>query len=207
MPTARSSPADGEKPEDFCWATASGSKIPSHGSPWTHTSRLAGRSLVHAKTPWDLFVAIGDGMLGAYWSPVMIEGVTTSYILTGWLLMLKMGFLHRDINIGNVLMLGPPVTKVFGAWTIEQFVTQLRLQGRGEPLAEHVSLLEQMIGELGSPGKCYGFVVDGNMATCLEDYFTPRSMEEKSVSAPIVSGTWLMRCPRREHTSSCPRTW
>jgi len=67
MSTARFSPADGEKLEDFHWAIASDSKAPSH-SPWTHASRLAGRSLVHAKTPWDLFMAIGHGMLGAYWS-------------------------------------------------------------------------------------------------------------------------------------------
>jgi len=64
MSTARSPPVDGEKLEDFRWATVSDSKIPSH-SPWIHASRLAGRSLVHAKTPWDLFIALGHAMLGA----------------------------------------------------------------------------------------------------------------------------------------------
>ena len=57
----------------------------------------------------------------------------------------EMGFLHRDINIGNVLMLDPPVTKPSGAWTMEQLVTQLRFQDGGEPVAKHVSLLEQTI--------------------------------------------------------------
>ena len=59
--------------------------------------------------------------------------------------MLKMGFLHGDINIGNVLMLDPPVTKPSGALTMEQLVTQLRFQDGGEPVAKHVSLLEQTI--------------------------------------------------------------
>ena len=61
---ARFLPIDGEKPENFHWAIASDSKAPSH-SPWIHASRLAGRSLAHARTPWDLLMAIGHGMLGA----------------------------------------------------------------------------------------------------------------------------------------------
>jgi len=102
--------------------------------------------------------------------------------------MLKMGFLHSDINIGNVLMLDPPVTKPFGAWTIEQLVTQLRFQDGGEPVAKHVRLLEQMIRELGSPGKCYGFVIDGDMTAHLEDCLTLRDLRERSVGIPDCVG-------------------
>ena len=86
--------------------------------------------------------------------------------------MLKMGFLHGDINIGNVLMLDLPVTKPSGAWTMEQLVTQLRFQDGGEPVAKHVSLLEQTIRGLDSPGKCHGFVVDGDMSARLKDSLT-----------------------------------
>ena len=96
---------------------------------------------------------------------VMVEGVTTSYIPTGWLLVLEMGSLHRDISIGNVLMLDPPVTKPFGL-TMEQLVTQLRLRDGGG-LAKHVSLLETTIKGLDFPGKCYGSVIDGDMPACL----------------------------------------
>ena len=78
--------------------------------------------------------------------------------------MLKMGFLHGDINTGNVFMFDPPVTKPSGAWIMEQLVTQLQFQDGGEPVAKHVSLLEQTIRGLDSPGKCHGFVVDGDMA-------------------------------------------
>ena len=126
--------------------------------------------------------AHGHWTRNAWCVPVMVQGVTTSYILPGWLSMLKMGFLHRDINVGNVLMLDPPVTKPSGAWTMEQLVTQLRFQDGGEPVAKHVSLLEQTIRGLDSPGKCHGFVVDGDMAARLEDSLTLGDLRERSVS-------------------------
>jgi len=74
--TARFLPVDGEKLEDFHWAIASDSKTPSHPqcrSLWMHVNKLAGRSLVHAKTPWDLFMAVGHGMLGACWSWLQVS--------------------------------------------------------------------------------------------------------------------------------------
>ena len=110
-----------------------------------------------------------------------------SHTSIGWLLILKMGLLHRDINIGNVLMLDPPVTKPFGAWTIEQLMTQLHLQNRDE-LAKHVSLLENMVGGLGSPGKCYGFVMGGDMAACLESYSMLHGTGERSVGVSNCVG-------------------
>jgi len=102
--------------------------------------------------------------------------------------MLKMGFLHRDINIGNVLMLDPPVTKPFGAWTMEQLMTQLRFRNGGEPVVKHVSLLEQMIRGLGSHSKCHGFVVDGDMAVRLEDSLTFSDLRERPVGMPDCIG-------------------
>ena len=64
---ARFLPTDQEKPEDFHWAITSDYKVPSNPqrrSLWIHVSKLVGQSLAHAKTPWDLFIAIGHGMLG-----------------------------------------------------------------------------------------------------------------------------------------------
>ena len=76
MSTARFLPANEERPEDFHWAITSSSKVPSHPQHrdlWIHVSKLVGRSLVHAKTPWELHVAIGHAMLGAcqLWLQVM----------------------------------------------------------------------------------------------------------------------------------------
>jgi hypothetical protein len=136
----------------------------------------------------------------------MVTGVTTSYMPTGWLLMLKMGFLHRGINIGNVLMVDPPVTKPFEAWTIEPLVTQLRPENNDEPTG-HFSLLENAIKELGCLSRCCGFIIDGGTAARLEGYFTPREIEEKSVGMPNYAGNLTDVIPRREHTSSCPGNW
>ena len=71
MSTARFLPTDEEKLADFHWAIPTGSKVPpghQRRSLWIHVSKLVGKSLVHAKTPWDLFVALGHAMLGACWS-------------------------------------------------------------------------------------------------------------------------------------------
>ena len=66
--TARFLPTEEEQLEDFHWAITSSSKVPSHPLRrylWIHVSKLVGRSLVHAKTPWELYIAIGCAMLGA----------------------------------------------------------------------------------------------------------------------------------------------
>jgi len=66
MSTARFLPAE-EKPEDFHWAINFDSKppsLPQCRSLWIHASKPVSQSLVHAKTPWDLFMAIGHVMLG-----------------------------------------------------------------------------------------------------------------------------------------------
>ena len=67
MSTARFLPTDNEQPRDFHWAITTSSQVPSrplHRCLWIHVSKLVGRSLVHAKTPWELYIAVGHGMLG-----------------------------------------------------------------------------------------------------------------------------------------------
>ncbi|KAJ8503339.1 hypothetical protein ONZ45_g10942 [Pleurotus djamor] len=55
-----------------------------------HASSFVGRSLVSVDTPWELFYSVAQAMLG-------------------WLSMLQSGFLHRDINIENVLVCDEPI--------------------------------------------------------------------------------------------------
>ena len=99
--------------------------------------------------------------------------------------MLRKGFLHRDISIGNVPMLDPPVVmEPFAEWTIEQRVAQLHLQDGTTELDKYVDLVEKM----GSPNQCHGFVIDGDMAARLEDCFTLRDAEEISVGTPDCVG-------------------
>ena len=67
--TARFLPTEEEGLKDFHWAITPTSKVPSHPQRrylWIHVSKLVGRSLVRAKTPWELYIAIGHAMLGAY---------------------------------------------------------------------------------------------------------------------------------------------
>lgn len=67
--TARFLPTDDERLKDFHWAITQSSQVPSRPQRrllWIHVSKLAGQSLVHAKTPWGLCLALGHGMLGAY---------------------------------------------------------------------------------------------------------------------------------------------
>ncbi|KAF9645822.1 hypothetical protein BDM02DRAFT_399433 [Thelephora ganbajun] len=66
--TARFLPVEGEPLEEFHWKTRNDSQAPSHPQSrtlWIHVSNLVGRSLVHSRTPWDLHIAIGHGMLGS----------------------------------------------------------------------------------------------------------------------------------------------
>ena len=75
----------------------------------------------------------------------MVKCVVIPYMPIGWLSMLRNEFLHRDISIGNILMLDPLVPmKPFEARTIGQFMTRLSLQYEDE-LARCANLLEVVI--------------------------------------------------------------
>ena len=104
----------------------------------------------------------------------------------GWLEMLRRGFLHRDVSIGNILMVDPPVTmKPFEVQTIEQLMTQLSLENVGE-INKDIGLLEGAIKNVGHMDEWHGFVIDGDMAARLEGYFTSRDTGEVSVSIGLV---------------------
>ena len=112
----------------------------------------------------------------------LASGDAVPHIPTGWLEMLRRGFLHRDVSIGNTLMLDPPVMMgPFRAREVKQLMTQLPLRYEGD-LARYARLLEDEIEGVDHMDKCCGFIIDGDMAASLDDYFTPRDMGEVSVS-------------------------
>ncbi|KAF9650144.1 hypothetical protein BDM02DRAFT_1513122 [Thelephora ganbajun] len=182
--TARFLPVEGEPLEEFHWKIGNDSQVPSHPQSrtlWIHVTKFVGRSLVHSKTPWDLHIAIGHGMLG-------------------WLSMMLKGFLHRDISIGNVLILDPPMTtKPFESETpvVEQLMAQPPLEdddqrrAHEDELARHAELLAQTIKEIGPLDKCHGFILDGDMAVRLEGYFTSRETETRSGTYEFMSANLL----------------
>ena len=100
--------------------------------------------------------------------------------------MLRKGFLHRDVSIGNTLMLDPPVTmEPFEVQTIKQLMTQLSLENGGE-INKDIGLLEGAIKNVGHMDECHGFIIDGDMAARLEGYSTSRDMGEVSMSIGLV---------------------
>ena len=101
-------------------------------------------------------------------------GVTVSHMQAGWLWILKKGFLHRDISIGNILMLEPLLkldpSKLF----------PLGDENENE-LNKYIKQLEGTVEKMGLSKECHGFVIDGDMAASLDGYFTPRKTGERSV--------------------------
>jgi hypothetical protein len=94
--------------------------------------------------------------------------------------MVMVGFVHRGGF--NILVSDPPVTmEPFKTWDVDELPTQFPLRDTSE-LAQHVSLVKDIIEKLGSPGKCCGFVVDGETTARLEGYFKQR-YDAESVSA------------------------
>ena len=99
--------------------------------------------------------------------------------------MLRIGFLHRDISIGNVLMLKLPVEmEPFEEWTVEKRMEQLHLQDRTPELTKYVNLVEKMVKEMGSATQYRSFVADSDTAASLEGYFKSRDTGERSVGMP-----------------------
>ena len=98
-------------------------------------------------------------------------GVTVSHMQAGWLWILKKGFLHRDISIGNTLMLEPP---------LKLDPSELFLLGNKDEvkLNEYIKQLEETVKKMGLSEECHGFVIDGDMAASLDGYFTPRKTGE-----------------------------
>ena len=117
----------------------------------------------------------------------VVVSATVPHIPTGWLAMLRKGFLHSDVSIGNTLMLDPPVTmKPFETQPIEELMTHLPLQHEHE-LGEYANLLGDTIKKMGFSDKCHGLIIDGDMAAKLEGYFTLHDAGEVSVSICLIA--------------------
>jgi len=95
-------------------------------------------------------------------------------------MILRRGSLHRDISIGNILMLDPPVKMEPFSETLEQRMARLHLREETK-MVNYVNLVEKMIKELDSPNMYCGLVIDGDVAARLEDYSTLDDLRERSV--------------------------
>ncbi|TCD62006.1 hypothetical protein EIP91_007624 [Steccherinum ochraceum] len=133
---------------------------------------LEGQSLVTARSSLELRDALAHGILG-------------------WLGLLRAGYLHRDISIGNVLLLKWPT--VMPPFTIQPI---------GAEETQNVDKVRDAVNKLGVRDKGRGFVTDGDLCSKLEDHF---SVERRSST---ISGTleFLSRKAYTAVTAKKPHT-
>jgi hypothetical protein len=111
-------------------------------------------------------------------------------LLTGWFNLIQNGHLHRDISIGNLVIVEDAVTtKAFeilktqgGNATVENITEALQdLNIDSSTKATWESRLAAALHDLGITDKCRGFVIDGDMAIKMADYFNKKHPVSRSV--------------------------
>ena len=125
-------------------------------------------------------------------------------MLIGWFNLIQKGYLHRDISIGNLVMMEDAVTtKAFRILkkegenaTVENITEALQdLKIDSSSNATWEDKLSAALLELGISDKCQGFVIDGDMAIKMsDDYFKKDHPGFRSVRR------YLKLC---WHTSDC----
>jgi hypothetical protein len=117
-------------------------------------------------------------------------------MLIGWFNLIQKGYLHRDISIGNVVMVEDAVTtKAFKilkneGWNatveniavddgISKVLQYLKLDSSTKAASE--DKLTAALHDLEITDKCCGFVIDGDMATKMTDYFNKEHPGSRSV--------------------------
>jgi len=110
--------------------------------------------------------------------------------LIGWFNMIQKGYHHRDLSIGNILMIDEAVkTKHFEiikkqkeSATVEDITKKLQqLKINIDPSATWELSLEATLQRLEITDECRGFVIDGDMAIKMADYFEKEHNGSRSV--------------------------
>jgi len=137
--------------------------LPERRGLWVYISSFAGRSLLSARSPKALIHAVFHACLG-------------------WFNLIQKGYLHRDISIGNLVMVEDAVTtKAFEIlknerWnaTVEDMTEALQdLKIDSSTMATSEDKLTAALHDLGIADKCNGFVIDNDLAIKLAGYFKP----------------------------------
>ena len=111
-------------------------------------------------------------------------------MLEGWFNLIQKGYLHRDISIGNLVMVEDPVvTKAFeilknedGNTTIKDVTEALQdLKFDSSTKATLEDKLKVALRDLEITDQCHGFVIDGDMAIKIADYFDKEHPGSRSV--------------------------
>ena len=105
----------------------------------------------------------------------------------GWFNMIQKDYQHRDISIGNILMLDEGVkTKAFEVINLGKHIMADDITKKPEELdigssATWENKLLATLRDLGIIDKCHGFVIDGDMAIKISDYFNQKRDGSPSV--------------------------
>jgi hypothetical protein len=111
-------------------------------------------------------------------------------MLIGWFNLIQQGYLHRDISIGNLVMVDDAVTtEAFGILKKENRNTTVvgiteALQDLNINFSEKATWEKRLtaaLHDLGNTDKCTGFVIDGDMAIKMNDYFDKEHTDSRSV--------------------------
>ncbi|KAF5361353.1 hypothetical protein D9757_012323 [Collybiopsis confluens] len=143
-------------------ANVSSEKIPEARSLLGHVISHAGHSLVSAPDFRSLLLALVHAHLGYY-------------------NMCQKGFQHRDISIGNVLMVDNP---------IESAHFHIDTLGDASDRDVRVNILS-LCKDLNISNQCTGFVIDGDMAVNWETYFEGSHTGDKSGTYQFMSDALL----------------
>lgn len=190
-----------------------------------------GGSMVMALSSWGMLEAVLHSMLGIVLC--FLPVINTQFYFLGWLNIYQKGSLHRDISIGNTLMLLepedrkpfkvsdllrrasaadvllstilPPSPNPFSSPDMSSLTTAFKTL----PTDKNETRLELLLRDLSVGISCAGFMSDGDMSLRWPVLFTNWNKGdirgERSVS-PLVSVKYIAQVSQccREHASSCP---
>ncbi|KAJ3991910.1 hypothetical protein F5050DRAFT_1862859 [Lentinula boryana] len=143
------------------------SEVPEHRSLLGHAIAFVGHSLVSAKDLGSLVLAV-------------------VHAHTGYYNMCVKKYQHRNLSIGNVLMVDEPIKT-------ERFDIP-------NPNATQREILD-LCRDLGINDHCTGFVIDGDMAVTWDSYFTEEHLGTKSGTSEFMS-TKLLDPAIEDHVHS-----
>ena len=106
----------------------------------------------------------------------------------GWFNMIQKGYQHRDLSIGNIVMMDKAVkTEPFEIIekqeedaTVEG-ITKMLEKLEIQPSAAWERSLDATLQSLRITDQCRGFVIDGDMAIKMADYFDKKHDGSRSV--------------------------
>ena len=116
----------------------------------------------------------------------------------GWFNMIQKGYQHRDLSIGNIVMMDKAVkTEPFEIIekqeedaTVEG-ITKMLEKLEIQPSAAWEPSLKATLRRLSITDQCRGFVIDGDMAIKMADYFDKKHDGSRSVRWNLKLLAWF----------------